>query len=121
MIDSTPTPTSAPVVVGSYSDSDLVYVDPETRTVVGRVEFTKADKPKSLAVVAKVVEEPVAAKDAVKDGKKRPRRAFFRAYYPWGTYRSMKHVYKIDGKVKEPEPNLTLEEVLPKALEQVFW
>ncbi|MBP9774121.1 MAG: hypothetical protein KBD00_05885 [Candidatus Peribacteraceae bacterium] len=96
-----------------YNDHDLVYVDPESRTVVGKVEFTKTDKPKSMPYVKK--EEPVA------DGKPAKRGGWMRKYYPFGTYKSMKKIYRLDGKGKEAEPNRTLEEVMPKALKEVFW
>ncbi len=104
--------TTDPKPPSQYKDDDLVYVDPETRTVVGIVEWIKGEKPKSKAYVA------VAAKDA-KPGE-RPK-GFWRKFYPWGTYRSMKRIYKIEGKIKDAEPNKTLEEVLPKALAEAFW
>lgn len=111
-----------------YMDDDLVYVDPETKTVVGKVEFGKdgLPKPKKYAPpiekVAPVPAAPVAGKDAKPGDKpaKRPR-SFNRKFYPWGTYRSMKKVFKVEGKQKEPESNSTLDEVLPKALENPFW
>lgn len=95
-----------------YKDDDLVYVDPETRTVVGIVEWLKGDKPKSRPYVA------LPAKDA-KPGD-RPKGSW-RKFYPWGTYKSMKRIFKVEGKIKDAEPNKTLEEVLPKALNQAFW
>lgn len=97
-----------------YKDDDLVYVDPDTRTVVGKVEWTKADKPKSMVFVKDETKVELR-----KDGT--PRRGFHRKYFPWGTYKSMKRIYKLDGKTKEAEPNKTLEEILPKALESAFW
>lgn len=103
--ESLPTPAQ-------YKDSDLVYVDPETRSVVGIVEWGKGDKPKSKAYIA------VAAKDA-KPGEKP--RGSWRKFYPFGTYRSMKRIFKVEGKIKDAEPNKTLEEVLPKALNEAFW
>ena len=33
----------------------------------------------------------------------------------------MKRIYKVEGKIKDPEPNKTLEEVLPRALNEAFW
>lgn len=112
---------SEPVATGtepekiSYKDDDLVYVDPETRMVVGIVEFGVNEQPKSLTY------KPVAP--VVKDPKKpgeRPK-GFWRKVYPFGTYRSMKRIFKVEGKIKDPEPNKTLEEVLPKALSEAFW
>ena len=110
-----PTPsTAAPTEPIKYKDDDLVYVDPETRTVVGRVEWTKTDKPKSM--VYKAIAVPAASKDPKKE-----RRASWRKHFPWGTYRSMKRIFKIEGKIKDAEPNRTLEEVLPRALNEAYW
>jgi len=95
----------------TYKDDDLVYVDPETKTVVGIVEFGKNENPKS-----KVYKPAPQTKD--KEGKSRN---FYRKVYPFGTYKSMKRIYKVEGKIKDPEPNKTLEEVLPKALNEAFW
>lgn len=104
--------STEPKPPSQYKDDDLVYVDPETRTVVGIVEWIKGEKPKSKPYVA------VAGKDA-KPGE-RPK-GFWRKFYPWGTYRSMKRIYKVEGKIKDAEPNKTLEEVLPRALAEAFW
>lgn len=98
-----PTPPQA------YQDSDLVYVDPETRTVIGRVEWSKNEQPMSKAYQKQA------------DGKKDDDRPSWRKTYPWGTYRSMRRIYKIEGKVKDPEPNRTLDQVLPKALSEAYW
>jgi hypothetical protein len=97
---------------GPYKDDDLVYVDPEKRSVVGRVEWTRNDKPKSLAY------KPPAD---VKGDAKSQRRQFFRKFYPWGTFRSMRRIFKLEGKVKDQEPNKTLDEVLPRAVKETFW
>ena len=96
---------------GKYKDDDLVYVDPETRTVIGIVEWGKNERPLSKLI-------PPAPIVADAKGKKR---SFHRKHYPWGTYRSMRKIYKLEGKMKEAEPNKQLEEVLPKALSQAFW
>jgi hypothetical protein len=101
----------------TYNDNDLVYVDPETRTVVGLVEWAKDEKPKSKNYVMPPP-EPVDPKNP---GKKPRGGGWHRKHYPWGTYRSMKRIYKLEGKMKDAEPNRTLEEVLPKALTQAFW
>ena len=113
---------SGPVSIGqpAYKDDDLVYVDPETRTVIGKVEWTKTEKPVSKAYVSL---KTAAAPAAAPKGKatKEEKRAYWRKFYPWGTYRSMKRIFKVEGKIKDPEPNKTLEEVLPKALSEAFW
>lgn len=101
----------------SYKDDDLVYVDPRKREVVGLVEFTKSDIPKPLEMKHEVVEEE---EDDTK-GNKRPKRVRKKQYYPWGTYRSMKKVYKIEGKIHEPPPSATLDDVMKKALVEPYW
>lgn len=111
-----PTTTPAAPAPQTWKDDDLVYVDPDTKTVVGRVEFDKNDKPKSLAYKPLT---PVA-KPGVK-AEKSEKRSYFRKLYPFGTYKSMKKIFKVEGKIKEAEPNKTLEEVLPKALNEAFW
>ena len=116
-VPSSPSPADAPKV--SYKDDDLVYVDPDTRTVVGLVEWNKTgEKPLSKIFVPAPRALPLAGKG--KDTKEE-KRSFWRKVYPFGTYRSMKRIFKVEGKVKDPEPNKTLEEVLPKALNEAFW
>lgn len=112
-----------PVSVGqqTYQDDDLVYVDPETRAVIGRVEWTKTEKPISKGYVPVTQNVPAVAKPKVAKETKGEKRASWRKFYPFGTYRSMKRVFKVEGKIKDPEPNRTLEEVLPKALNEAFW
>ncbi len=105
--------THTPPSVAQYSDDDLVYVDPDSRTVIGRVEWN-GEKPVSKAYVP-VQKDPATTKKPSDD------RPFFRKFFPFGTYRTMKKVFKIEGKVKEAEPNRTFEEVLPKALNEAFW
>ncbi len=123
-------PAAAPLPASGYRDDELVYVDPDERTVVGRVEWSRAGNPKSMAVVHKdrPADAPVAekkdAKPAVKGGKpEKPerRRGSGRKNYPWGTYKSMKSAFRLEGKQKKMDPNKTLDDVLQKALEQPFW
>ena len=63
----------------------------------------------------------VKKEEPATDGKPAKRGGSMRKYYPFGTYKSMKKIYRLDGKGKEAEPNRTLEEVMPKALKEVFW
>lgn len=100
-----------PAAPSPFNDNELVYVDPETRTVVGRVEWNKSGNPKSLAIPPKVETKE-------KNGR---RSGGGRKYYPWGTYRSMKHVYRLEGKQKKTDPNKTLDDIMQKALQQPFW
>jgi len=84
----------------SYGDDALVYVDPETKTVLGPLEFEKNGNPKSL---------PYKAVEA--SGERS-----WRKMYPWGTYRSMKRAFRLEGKVREEDSGATLDDVLPKLL-----
>jgi hypothetical protein len=102
---------------GSYRDGDLVYVDPESRTVVGPVQWSRNGNPKSMPY--KPVVEEAKAKDP-KGKDREERRRSTRKNYPWGTYKSMKNVYKLEGK-KRTDPNKKFEEVIDKALAQPFW
>ncbi len=113
----------APVPASTvYQDDDLVYVDPQTRTVVGRVEFLPNGKSKPLAMPApakNTAEEDDGEEEPKAKGKgMRPRRI---RYYPWGTYRAMKHIYKIEGKQIREENRRTLDDVIEKALKEPFW
>ena len=93
-----------------YTDDDLVYVDPKARQVLGKVEWMKSGNPKPLPI-----EGP--AESAAKDKRRRVKKQ----YYPWGTYRSMKKAFRVEGKEKEIEAYQPLEEALSKALTEPFW
>ncbi len=107
-----------PPATGAYKDDDLVYVDPELRVVVGRVEFLPNGKSKPLAMKDKTVEADAEEDPKAKGRGGRPRR---QRYYPWGTYRSMKRIYKIEGKIPKQESQHTLDEVIEKAVKEPFW
>jgi hypothetical protein len=114
-------PVAAPAL---YKDDDLVYVDPDKRVVVGLVEWLPSGKPKALARPSFVNEKDDDEEDTTekKGVVKRPvRRAPRIRYYPWGTYRSMKRVYKLEGKMPREESPYTLDDVIEKALSQPFW
>lgn len=96
-----------------YTDDDLVYVDPETKTVVGLVEWNAAGVPKAL-----VMPEKEAPPERADRPHRRPRE---KRFYPYGTYRSLKRVYQLEGKIRKSDNSATLDDVLPKALENAFW
>lgn len=104
----------------TYKDDDLVYVDPDAKTVVGIVEWTTTGKPKTLMRKSDVESASDASPTEKPKGRgaKRPQRV---RYYPWGTYRSMKNVYKLEGKQPRSDTQATLDDVLEKALQQPFW
>ncbi len=94
-----------------YKDDDLVYVDPRSRVIVGKVEWSSSGKPKSMPMKEDEVEED-------ENGKRRRRQR----YYPWGTYRTMKKLYKIgEWRALAEERQITLEEAMEKALKEPFW
>ncbi|MSR87123.1 hypothetical protein EXS70_03045 [Candidatus Peribacteria bacterium] len=101
-IDEQPTATWEPY--------DLVYVDPDSNTVVSKVELNKNGDIKALPYIPKPPEP----------GKEERRRSW-RKFYPWGTYRSMKNVFKVDGKPRKKEPTKTLDEVIEVALKEPYW
>lgn len=87
----------------TFQDDELVYVDPESRTVVGKVEWTKDGDPKSAPY-----------KNA--EGK-----GHWRKFFPFGTYKAMKNTYRIEGKRMEQDGDMTLDEALPELLNDTFF
>ena len=87
----------------AFQDDELVYVDPESRSVVGKVEWTKEGDAKS-----------VPYKNA--EGK-----GHWRKFFPFGTYKAMKNTYRIEGKRIEKDADMTLDEALPQLLEDKFF
>ena len=104
--------TEPEIIISEYKDEDLVYVDPEARAVVARVEFDNNGIPKPLAMQNQVAEKPE---------KGERKRKISERFYPWGTYKSMKRIYRLEGKVKKTVPTATLDEVIGKAMTEPFW
>ncbi len=136
--------TEAPITgTQTYNDDDLVYVDPDAKAVVARVEFNEKGHAKPLAMPPRFADVPSedAAENKPADSKpeaaapaagakpapvmkgrdRRPPRKPRTRYYPWGTYRTMKKIYKIEGKVFDAERTLTLDDVMEKALQEPYW
>ncbi len=82
----------------TYNDDDLVYVDPEAKSVVGEVELNDNGNPKSLPY------QQSAEKKS------------WRKFYPLGTFRSMKKAFRLEGKKSEEDGDLTIDEALPLLL-----
>ncbi|MDD5623276.1 MAG: hypothetical protein PHI23_01035 [Candidatus Peribacteraceae bacterium] len=97
---------------GTYKDDDFVYVDPDTRTVVGLVQWSKNGTPKPL---------PRPSKEREEEGEGEEKRHRRKRYFPWGSYRSMKKLFHLEGKEKEAERSLPLEEALAKAQKEPYW
>ncbi len=106
----TETELQPPADIPAWQPFDLVYVDPDLNTVVSKVEWNKSGLPKSLIYIPKPAEP----------GKEERRRSW-RKCYPWGTYKSMKNVFKVDGKPRKKEPTKTLDEVIEVALKEPYW
>ena len=108
-----------------YADDALVYVDPRNRTVIGPVEWGKDEKPVPLEMEmleedSKPSAEASGGKEAA--GKKfRRRKKDRKRYYPWGTYRTMKRLYRIEGKERDVENYITLDEAIAKSMEEPYW
>lgn len=101
------------MIDSSYNDDDLVYADPEKRVIVGKVEFGKNGNAKPLQMPE--VERPPREGDDRRRGKPRKR------FYPWGTYKTMRKLYKIDGGVVEADRRITLDEAMEKSSKEPFW
>jgi|TARA_Y100000310_G_C20697989_1_gene827100 hypothetical protein len=95
-----------------YNDDDLVYVDPQKREVISLVKWDKDGNAIPLE------KEEVEEKE--EDGKKK-RKKKYKSYYPWGTYKTMKKIYKLEGKAKEDSANQPFDEAFTKATKEVFW
>ena len=76
----------------TYTDDHFVYVDPRNRTVLGTVEW----KSEGIAVPMELPE--LEEKGEKKRPDDRPRRKPKKRYAPWGSYRSMKRMYRLEGK-----------------------
>jgi hypothetical protein len=82
-----------------FNDDDMVYVDPDTKTVIGKVEYDSDGKPKSL-----------------KYDKKGEGLQTWRKFYPWGSYKSMKRTFRLEGKRTEEDGESSFDSALSKLL-----
>ncbi|TSC60647.1 MAG: hypothetical protein Greene041662_198 [Candidatus Peregrinibacteria bacterium Greene0416_62] len=96
-----------------YIDEDLVYADPEKRVIIGKVVFGKNGNPQPLQMPDFV--RPIKEGEVRRPSKPRKR------FYPWGTYRSMRKLYKIDGGVTETDRRITLDSAMEKSAKEPFW
>lgn len=86
-----------------YDDATLVYINPDTRTVIGPVAW-EGDEPKKLPY-----EQP---EDASKKTK--------RIYYPYCTIRTAKHFLWKKRPLQE-DRKLAIDDALQKATREPFW
>lgn len=92
-------------------------MDPDTRTVVGRVEWTEDGTPKPKERPPR--EPKFEPKPDQKD--RGPRKPKIR-YYPWGTYSTMNRIYRLEGKKEaSAEEYITLDTAVAKLQEEPFW
>jgi len=97
-----------------YIDDDLVYVDPSKRAVMGKVEWGKNGDPKKL-------EKKFEEKDDSEEPTKGRKRRRMKQYFPWGTYRTMKKLFRIEGKEREIENYKPLDEAMSLASNETYW
>ena len=92
-----------------YSKDDFVYVDPDTRTAIRKVQWDKHGS-------AIPMEWPRPEKDGAKRYTKK-------RYYPWGTYATMCKLYKLKGKVKDKDAEgyITIEDAINKLQSEPYW
>ncbi|MDD4627925.1 MAG: hypothetical protein PHE68_00835 [Candidatus Peribacteraceae bacterium] len=97
--------------MSSYADTDFVYIDTDSRTVIGPVKWNKAGDVIPL-------ERPPRPEREGDDKRRAPRR---KEYYIWGSYRSLKKLYNLEGKAKDPERVQTLDVAMGRALKEAYW
>ncbi|PIR53202.1 hypothetical protein COU76_02160, partial [Candidatus Peregrinibacteria bacterium CG10_big_fil_rev_8_21_14_0_10_49_10] len=98
-----------------FTNDDFVYVNPAKREVMGKVQWTKEGMPEKME---RADPEPDTDEEGGNDHRKRSRR---KQYYPWGTYRTMKKLFRIEGKEKEIEHYLPLDDAMKLAIEETYW
>ena len=94
----------------SYHDDDFVYVDPDKKVVVSKVEWDANGKP--------IPKERVIEEKGDTKGRKRKKR-----YYPWGSYKTLCKLYSLKGKVKEKETesSIPLPAAIDRLMEEPYW
>jgi hypothetical protein len=103
-----------------FSADDFVYVDPDLKVAICLVEWDKDGN-------AKPREWPRVEKKPTGDADDSAPRKTFRKpkvrYYPWGSYKTMCKLYKLQGKVKdkEVEDYIKLDEAISKLEKEPYW
>lgn len=103
----------------TYSDDDMVYVDPKKKLVIGKVEWTKDGVVKKKEMPADSAPEDFGDEDD--DGKKKRKRKPKKRYYPACSYRTAKRSFHVEGKYKEGEEYGKFDDILKKALADPYW
>ncbi|MDA1208507.1 MAG: hypothetical protein O2904_00550 [bacterium] len=104
----------------TYNDEDLVYVNPKKKQIVSAVNWTKDGNVEPLEMVDERDE-----KHEENDEEEKPKGRYIRKkktrYYPWGTYRTMKKLYRIEGKERDTENYIDLNKAIDLSMEQPYW
>jgi len=97
--------------------SDFIYVDPESRTVVGPVQWTQEGVPVSQK--RQIPEDRVPVQTPDRKERRRPRER----NYPWGTLKSMHNIFKLKdlSREKETERYIPLDEAITKLMVDPYW
>jgi len=103
----------------TYKDEDLVYVDPKKKLVVSLVKWTKDGNVEPLEMVFDAPEKKDSEEEETpKKGHQRKRK---KRFYLWGTYKTMKKLYRIEGKERETEDYIALNKAIDISMEQPYW
>ncbi|MBT5468123.1 hypothetical protein HOK40_00330 [Candidatus Peregrinibacteria bacterium] len=98
-----------------FKDDDFVYVDTDKKVAIGLVEWDKDGnvKPKDWPFEPRPVDP-----DKPKSNRKPRKRT-----YIWGSYLTMKKLYKLEGKVKDKDTDdyITLDDAIGKLQENPYW
>lgn len=94
-----------------YADSDFFYFDTEKRVIIGPVQWSKTGTVQPL----EKPETPGEGPERKWRGKRR------KEYYIWGTYRSLKRLYNLEGKTRREENTQTLDEAMERSLKDPYW
>ncbi len=98
-----------------YTDEDFVYINPSRREVLGKVEWLPNGNPKKM-------EKTFAEEDKDEEGGKgRKLRKRKKQYFPWGSYRTMKKLFRVEGKEKEIENYRPIDEAMKLAINETYW
>lgn len=101
--------------MADYNNDDFVYVNPADKSVIGKVEWISEGLVKQKEIET---DDELAEVSKEKKGKKRKKK---RCFCPWGTYRSMKNYYRLEGKVQETDGTNSLDEAIKKLEKDPFF
>lgn len=95
-----------------YKPDDFVYVDPDAKVAIGLVEWDKDGNalPKEWPRPPRPDDTKVFRKPKIR-------------YYPWGSYKTMTKLYKLQGKVRDKDTDeyILLDDAINKLQENPYW